>query len=72
MFRSWFLGNPFGRSCFALAQTFETKFHTEEVTKKLANKAQNVFLKKFLLVQIIPQSATVRAVVTTAFEIRNP
>jgi hypothetical protein len=57
MFKSWFFENPFGRSCFALAQTFETKLHREEVKKKLPKDTQNDFLRKFLLVHIIPQSA---------------
>jgi hypothetical protein len=53
MFKSWFFGNPFGRSCFALAQTFETEFHREEVRKKPPKETQNDFPKKFLLVHIV-------------------
>jgi len=50
MFNSWFFGNPLGRSCFALAQTFEMKFPKEEVRKKPPKETQNDLRRKFLLV----------------------
>jgi hypothetical protein len=47
MFKSLFFGNPFGRSCFALAQQIERGLET-----RLDKKAQNDVLMNSLLVHM--------------------